>query len=282
MMQQLPQNRRAAFFEMIAYPIMASYQMNRKFLMAQLNHEMYAAGEKAEANWAARQMEQAFDSIASLNHEYNSMLNGKWDGMMDLAPGLCALYQNKPLVTYTKGIAEKSVDLSVRRFELDKCHVVDLEKMARRYENNGHKFSIIEGMGYGWKVLQLGNPTDKVGDASDVNGDRVEYLLPKIDSDSIEVTLYSVPFFPLYQGRNTDIGVSVDGCKPQIFRNEFKEYGLSWKNQVLRNGAEVKMKFAINKKDKSHKLSLICGEPGMMVEKIIVDWGGLKASYLGP
>ena len=41
-------------------------------------------------------------------------------------------------------------------------------------------------------------------------------------------------------------------------------------------------KFAIDKSKTSHKLSLICGDPGMMVQKIIVDWGGLKKSYIGP
>ena len=72
------------------------------------------------------------------------------------------------------------------------------------------------------------------------------------------------------------------GCKPQVFDNKFKEYGLSWKNQVLRNGAVVRMRFAIDKSKSSHVISLICGDAGMMVQKVIVDWGGLKKSYIGP
>ena len=31
-----------------------------------------------------------------------------------------------------------------------------------------------------------------------------------------------------------------------------------------------------------HTLALICGDPGMMVEKVIIDWGGLRPSYIGP
>lgn len=281
-MDKLPMNRRAAFFEMIAYPVMGSYQMNRKFLMAQLNHELLKEGNNAGANWAAKEMELSYDSISVLNSQYNSMLGGKWKGMMELAPGWCALYQNKPAVTYTDGVKERTVDLKVKSEKLDRCFVLDLTKINKKDESNGHKFSIIGGMGYDWHVLQLGEPTDKPADAGNINGDRVEYRLPKIENDSIEVTIYSVPFFPLYQGRNTDIGISVDGCTPQIFRNKFKEYDLTWKNQVLRNGAEVRLKFAINKSLKEHKISFICGEPGMMIEKVIIDWGGLKKSYLGP
>lgn len=67
-MTELPTEKRVAFFELMAYQTMASYQMNRKFLMAQLNHEQYKQGNVETANWAARQSRQAFDSIAALSN----------------------------------------------------------------------------------------------------------------------------------------------------------------------------------------------------------------------
>ena len=79
-MDKLPEDLRPAFFEMVGYPMMASYQMNRKFLLAQVNHEQAQAGHVAEANWAAKQAQMAFDSIASLNMRYNTLLDGKWAG----------------------------------------------------------------------------------------------------------------------------------------------------------------------------------------------------------
>ncbi len=41
---ELPENLKPAFFEMIGYPVMGSAQMNRKFLMAQLNHKLGIEG----------------------------------------------------------------------------------------------------------------------------------------------------------------------------------------------------------------------------------------------
>lgn len=278
-LDQLDPSFRPAFFEMLAYPVMASYQMNRKFLMAQLNHEQYKTNQFANANWAAKQMELAYDSVASLNHEYNTMLNGKWNGMMSLAPGLCALYQEKPKVTYTEGKGESPVDLSAHEVHLEGCYLVDLSQISRKVENNGHKFTLIDGMGYDWKVIQLGQPTDDVADAGNMNGDRIEYTLPKIDKDSVSVILYTVPFFPLYAGRSTSIGISLDNTKPTVYCNKFKEFGSSWKDQVVRNGAVTKITFSIDKTRSSHTLSFICGDPGMMIEKVIIDWGGLKQSY---
>jgi hypothetical protein len=74
-----------AFFELLQFPVQAACQMNRKFLMAQLNQLLAEKGRFSEANWAARQMEEAYDSINALNRRYNKQLNGKWDGMMALS-----------------------------------------------------------------------------------------------------------------------------------------------------------------------------------------------------
>lgn len=281
-MTELPAEKRVAFFELMAYQTMASYQMNRKFLMAQLNHEQYKQGNVETANWAARQSRQAFDSIAALNRQYNTMLDGKWNGMMDLAPGWCARYQHMPKVDVTDGVGEEPIDLSVNKYALDSCYVLDLTNYINKVETGNNKIRVVEGMGYDWKVIQLSSPTATGADANNAKADRIEYALPTINADSIDVVLYTVPFFPTYKGLGTKIGISIDGCKPQVFDNKFKEYGLSWKNQVLRNGAVVCMRFAIDKSKSSHVISLICGDAGMMVQKVIVDWGGLKKSYIGP
>ncbi len=282
LMEELPEGQRAAFFEMLAYPVMAEYQMNRKFLMAQLNHEQFQLGNVKAANWAARQSRQAYERIAALNREYNSILGGKWSGMMDLAPGWCALYQNMPELNCTEGAGEEPMDLSVKQESLDRCYVVNLAEFSGKVEKGGNRISLVEGLGYDWLAVQLGVPSGDSADASNAGGDRIEYTLPAIDADQVEITLYTVPFFPIYKGKTTKVGVSIDGCQPQIFNNEFKEYGLSWKSQVLRNAAVARLKFNIDRSKSSHSLSLICGDSGMMVQKVIVDWGGLKESYIGP
>ena len=282
LMNELHANQRDAFFEILGHPVMASYQMNRKFLMAQLNHEQFKLGNLEEANWAARQSREAFDSIATLNKQYNSVAGGKWDDMMNMAPAWCSLSHKMPEINITKDCDEAPIDLSIKQEPLDKCYVVDLRKYANKVEKRGNKISLVEGLGYDWKVIQLGAPTCKGGDANDLNGDRIEYTIPFINADEVEITLYTVPFFPIYKGKTTKIGVSVDGSQAQVFNNEFKEYGKSWKDQVLRNGAVARLKFKIDKTQPTHTISFICGDVGMMIQKVIIDWGGLKKSYLGP
>lgn len=273
---------RESFFQFIQYPVQAAYQMNRKFLMAQLNHEQHSAGRFAEANWAAKAMEQAYDSIESLNLRYNTMLNGKWKGMMTVPPGLSALYHKKPEVIYTHDAGERRPDELLKIYP-DKavwkdCHVIDLADYSRIKED----VNIVKGIGYDWQVVQLGGSCVHPRDTSGQHTFAVEYTLPRVTRDSIDVIIYTVPFWPLHAGRSNALSVSVNGGEKQIFENKFAEQSRIWKDQVLRNGAKCRMRFAVDKSRSSHTLSFFSSDSGQMIQRVIIDWGGLQKSYVGP
>ncbi len=256
----------ASWFELVQFPVQGAYQMNRKFLMAQLNHELLAEGKTAEANWAARQMELAYDSINALNARYNNLLDGKWRGMMALAPAFRSLNHLKPEVTVTPGVGEKPVDLTTAgSFNVGECYAVNLAQFADKDEG----VRIIDGLGYDWQVLQLQNG-------------KVDYALPAISRDSVDVFFYAVPFWPLYKGMSNRIGVSMDGGEVQVFENKFREYSRSWKDQVMRNGIACRLHFAIDSTQPAHTLTFHTIDAGQMVQKVVIDWGGLKVSYIGP
>lgn len=74
---QIPESRRAAAFELLEYPIACMVAQNEKWLSAQLaRHGM--------GSW--RPVKEAHQRIVALTQEYNEMLDGKWRGMMDMAP----------------------------------------------------------------------------------------------------------------------------------------------------------------------------------------------------
>lgn len=252
-----------SFFELIQFPVQGAHQMNRKFLMAQLNKELLEKGLTAQANWAARQMELACDSINALNQHYNKLLDHKWNGMMDVPPGFCALYQERPEVIYTEGAGEHAVDLTPCSTAESGYHVVALD----RFSVKSDEAQLIRGLGYDWQVMQLG---------------KVSYQLPAIAADSVDVLFYAVPFWPLHAGKSNRITVSMDGGTPRTFENRFIEYSRAWKDQVLRNGVACRMRFAIDKSAATHTITFHAPDTGQMLQKVIIDWGGLQPSYLGP
>ena len=271
---------RAAFFELLQFSVQGAYQMNRKFLMAQLNQELAAEGRYAEANWAARQMELAYDSINALNQRYNKQLNGKWDGMMALSTSFtntCQYYQ-KPEVKRFEGAGERAVLLTPLRGQSTKdCKVIDLQKC----KNASDGVRIVHGLGYDGKVVQFGDPSKE---SKDESSEEIYYSFYCPNRDSVDVIVYTVPFWPIYKGKQNRVGVCVDDSPVQVFENKFKEYDRTWKDQVMRNGAVCRLRFAINKNHKNHPYHLLrlAGDPGQMIQRVIIDWGGLHPSYIGP
>jgi hypothetical protein len=119
------------------------------------------------------------------------------------------------------------------------------------------------------------NPTSK--DALSVT-----YEFGKVDADSVSVTVYALPFFPIYKGKSNSFGVSIDNGDVTVMENFVKEYSNEWKDRVLRNSSIFTTKFHVDKSLPIHSLTLSCGDPGQMIQRIVIDWGGLKKTYVGP
>lgn len=281
---ELPEDLRPSFYEMVAYPMMASCQMNRKFLMSQLNHQMYSRRRFNEANWAAEQSREAYDSINSLTYKFNNLLDGKWNHMMALGPGWCAKHQFLPELRTLPGFGFTEIDILPQMEQTDTAgfKVIDLANYKVNKVKGKNKARIINGLGYDWQVLQLGDAAVSDYESSVNKMLRVNYDLGKVDADSVEITVYTLPSFPIYKGKGTRLGMSVDDGDMQIGENMAKEYSEEWKDQVLRNSAINTCKLPVDKSKATHTLTLSCLDPGVMVQRIVVDWGGLKKTYVGP
>ena len=256
LLSEVPVEYRPSLFELIGYQVLGANQMNRKFLLAQLNHEKVGAGELHQAEWAGIQAKAAYDSIAALTAIYNGQLDGKWNEMMHIPPGYVARYQNMPELIMSGAVPEPA-DLTPQRVEPDGCRVLSLSKCSTR----------IEGIGYDWVSAEI---TD------------LSFDLPAIAADSVTVHIWTVPFWPLYEGVGNRYSVAIDGSEPVVISNDFVEYADSWKDQVLQNGVEAVVTFPLDRSARKHVLRLQAVDPGQIVERIVIDWGGLKPSYLGP
>lgn len=161
----------------------------------------------------------------------------------------------------------------------------------RKRESDEIKMQIIDNLGFEDQSVMIGDPTARVHNPRDNNSPGVEYDFYTFHHGSVDVYTYVLPVFPLSSDRDfgfheqgtaqTRYAVCIDDGPVALPSSSAPEYTQTWSDNVLRNAAINKSTFYIDKPGK-HTLHIKCGDPGMMIQKIVLDFGGMKKSYLGP
>jgi len=114
----------------------------------------------------------------------------------------------------------------------------------------------------------------------------LEYGMYLFSKGPAKLTLVTSPLLNFMPGRDIRLAVSIDNEEPQyvtIVPDDYKvSYtGSDWPETVLNQSRHLQA--TLNIPDPGHHtLKIWMVDPGVIVEKIILDTGGLKRSYLGP
>ena len=93
----LPQDKKAAYFQLVLYPVCTSAEMNKKLLYAQ-KARLYASYSLPVANEYTEKSTNAYNAIAGLTYTYNhDLVKGKWNGIMDMKPRDLHVFQQASL-----------------------------------------------------------------------------------------------------------------------------------------------------------------------------------------
>ncbi len=143
------------------------------------------------------------------------------------------------------------------------------------------KIEAIMGIGIEDASLRLGDITEASLDYHNADRPHATYNFYTFQRGSVDVYTYALPVFSLDDKHETRYGVGIDNGITTNAIAGSKEYMQSWKDNVLRNFSVYKSSLYIDKPGK-HTLEIYCTDPGMVIQKIIIDLGGLKQSFLGP
>lgn len=80
--EKLPIDQRAAYFELALYPAQACANLTELYIAAARNM-LYAAQGRVSANAQAQRVRALYAQDQALSDEYNKLLGGKWNHMMD-------------------------------------------------------------------------------------------------------------------------------------------------------------------------------------------------------
>lgn len=231
MESNIPADRQDAYFQLVKYPVQAAAQMNRKILTAQL-------ARHSKADW--KQSDAAFDSIASLTQQYNSLQNGKWNRMMDFQPRKLPVFKR---VEHTAATEPMVTDRKI----LCKWNAM---------ECTYGKPVPCEGLGYERKAAGIRK------------GSSLTFAVDDYGKDSVEVEIRLLPSHPLDE-KQLRFAISVDEAVPQTVSYETKGRSEEWKENVLRNQAIRKVTLPINKQA-SHKLVITALDEGVVLDQVML------------
>ncbi len=231
MESNIPADRQDAYFQLVKYQVQAAAQMNRKILTAQL-------ARHSKVDW--KQSDAAFDSIASLTQQYNSLQNGKWNRMMDFQPRKLSVFKRVEHTAATEPMVT------------DRKMLCKWNAMECTYG----KPVPYEGLGYERKAAGIRK------------GSSLTFAFDDYGKDSVEVEIRLLPSHPLDE-KQLRFAISVDEAVPQTVSYETKGRSEEWKENVLRNQAIRKVTLPINKQA-SHKLVITALDEGVVLDQVIL------------
>jgi hypothetical protein len=173
------------------------------------------------------------------------------------------------------GFVEGNGYVSIEAAHFSKISNTDHSKWIE-VEDFGHTLSGMRA------TTKTGTPALTPGDDSPC----LEYQMYLFKDTTSEISLYVAPTLNFLPGRPLRYGISFDNQEPQIVTLvpadfDARNGNRDWERTVSDNYRISKSTHPALGKG-YHTLKIWMIDPGMVLQKIVVDTGGLKPSYLGP
>ncbi|MGE5428192.1 MAG: hypothetical protein ACM3O8_09880, partial [Methylococcaceae bacterium] len=157
---------------------------------------------------------------------------------------------------------------------------IEAEHAARLVKTGVPGWQKVPGLGRTLSAM-MPVPVNSLPQTLDQNPPRMEYDVLFNTSGEVTVNTLLAPTQNIYNNEGLCFAISFDDQEPQIVNIHKGKNNQDWQESVRRNIVEFPTKHTIDKPGK-HTLKIWMIDPAIVVERIHIDCGGLKPSYLGP
>lgn len=282
----LSQEYRDAYKQLLLYPVQAMSNLYEMYYAQAMNHKLYADGNPTANVWADK-VEKCFARDKALSDDYNNvMAEGKWKGMMiQKHIGYTSWNDNFPAdkLPEVKRIAEPEKAVGGYVFTGKNGYVA--MEAPHFYENNapeGTEWKIIPDMGRTLGGVTL-MPYTKSAEGASLS---YKMQLPEGVKDvKVIVVVKSTLAFADVKGHKYTVGFRGGNTETVNFNhnmNEDKEnvYTVFYptvSRRVIEK--EVNLELPVSEYG-TYVLDFKPLHPAVVLEKIVVDYGGYSKSYL--
>ena len=293
-----------AFFQLVLHPVKACANLNELYYNVALNREAYKR-KYLSANDYADKVKNLYTNDSLITIQYHQLKNGKWNHMMDQTHIGYTYWQQPPKqkmpdVKYISkdsvikepakynslvGTASVPADAKPNSFyEIEDYISIDASHFTRAVNTNEITWKVLPDHGRTNDAITTFPVTSAIEKIS-ANSAHLEYEIYTDSQDSLKINAYFSPTLNYY---NTDEGlqyaISIDNEEPQVIsiNKEDRHTGPGiWNKWVGENIIIKTSKHKISQPGK-HIVKYWMVNPGVVLQKIVLDFGGVKPSYLGP
>jgi hypothetical protein len=275
---ELPAEYKDAFFQLVLYPIDACCNLYEMYF-AQAKNKKMAEEKNSLANYYAVEVKKHFERDSILQNKYNNEISGgKWAHMMDqMRIGYKAWHDTPknilPEVTY---LLEKEIVVPKVFQEKDGYVSIEAQHFSKAVNSKKIHWEVIPDFG---KTLSgITTFPQNSYSAADENI-FVEYEVNFTSTGEFTVELLLAPTLNFNSNKGLRYEISFDGEKPQQinFNGHYRGELGKWQAEHMIHSVT---KHTILKTGKQ-TLRFRVLDPGIVLQKILIDTGRLKSSYLG-
>lgn len=299
----IPAEYKDAFFQLVLHPVQATENLHQLYYAVAMNKK-YASEKNALANQWADKAKQFYIADSMLSIKYNKEIsNGKWSHMMDQTHIGYTNWQQPPFnrmpaVQYVKQDSTAGSNLNSVNVGMAFTSNTNNKKALNVFrEQDGyvsihaeHWTKAINSKNIQWKIIpdigkeSSGVTTFPVTASSQLNNTspHLEYEIYTTSKDSLKLLAYFSPTLNFHSSPNgLQFAVSIDNEAPQIVSLNKEDNGDIMYNWVGNKIIIKTTKHFISQPGK-HIVKYWMIDPGVVLQKLVLDFGGVKPSYLGP
>lgn len=273
----MPVKYRDAFDQLVLFPINASSNLYEMYYAVARNRE-YISKNDIKANYWADKTKECFERDSLLTIHYNENISGgKWAHMMDQVRIGYTNWQQPdrsimPEVEYIKN--KNQYNEKIYR-ESDGYVSIEAENFSHTNNENDIYWQVIPGLG---KTLS-GITTLPVTSNPEKGNIYAEYKVNLQTVGDARLILLLSPTLNFNSNKGLRYAVSIDGGEEQIvnFNGHYKgELGEWQANRIIKSTTEHTFS-----NTGLHTIRFRVLDPGIVLQKVMLDMGGLKPSYMG-
>ena len=280
---EIPAEARDFYRQLILFPVQAMANLYDMYYAQAMNQYLAKAGSPDANEWAA-EVKRCFERDSVLCRYYNKEIaGGKWDGMMTQKHiGYRSWNDNFPKDMLPRTTTVSAASPTGYTFAPSTGYVaIEAEHYYSATASEGTAWTVYPDYGRTRSAVALTPYTKPVGDASLT----YRFTLPADAPKTVKVIVVVKSTLDFLNVGGYEYTVGLDGQEPQVVNFNktlvdrqpymYSDYYPAVARRIVEKVVELPVGSGT-----THELKLQPRHPGIVFEKIVVDWGGYKPSYL--